>query len=84
MLENVTMRDWDYKRDAAWAAEVTDSNSAPGYCVSLYKDGSMISWKTKKKPTVALSTCEAEDILIATTTKECIFLVQLLEGIDGK
>lgn len=42
-----------------------------------------ISWKTKKQPTVALSTCEAEYMALAATLQECVYLVQLLEGIDG-
>ena len=42
----------------------------------------MISWKTKKQPTVALSTCEAEYIALATTIQECLYLKQLLENLD--
>ena len=36
-----------------------------------------------KGNTVALSTCEAEYMALATTIQECMYLVQLLEGIDG-
>ncbi len=46
--------------------------------------GPLISWKTKKQPTVALSTCEAEYMALAATTQECMYLVQLLEGTDGR
>lgn len=44
----------------------------------------MISWKTKKQPTVALSTCEAEYIGLTTTTQESMYLTQLLNGMDNK
>ena len=41
-----------------------------------------MSWKAKKQPTVALSTCEAEYIALAATIQECLYLTQLLDGID--
>ncbi|XP_032887148.1 uncharacterized mitochondrial protein AtMg00810-like [Amblyraja radiata] len=53
--------------DADWAADVTDRRSTTGYCVSLNKNGPLISWKNKKQPTVALSTCEAEYMVLAAT-----------------
>ncbi len=40
--------------DADWAADATDRRSTTGYCVSLSKNSSLISWKTKRQPTVAL------------------------------
>ena len=43
---------------------------------------SLISWKSRKQPTVALSTCEAEYISLASALQECIYLEQLLEGMD--
>ena len=46
------------------------------------KDSSLVSWKAKKQPTVALSTCEAEYMALALTIQECIYLEQLLGGID--
>lgn len=48
----------------------------------LSKGGSLISWKTKKQPTVALSTCEAEYMSLASAIQECIYLDQLLKDID--
>ncbi len=67
--------------DADWAAS-NDRRSTTGYCVSLTECGALISWKTKKQPTVALSTCEAEYIALATTIQECLYLKQLLENLD--
>ena len=69
--------------DADWAEDTSDRRSTSGYCVSLNQDGPLISWKTKKQPTVALSTCEAEYMALAATLQECLYLVQLLQGIDG-
>lgn len=69
--------------DADWAADTTDRRSTTGYCVSLSKNSSLVSWKTKKQPTVALSTCEAEYMALASTMQECIYLEQLLENIDN-
>ena len=70
--------------DADWAGDVKDRRSTTGYCVlySLSQGGTLVSWKTKKQPTVALSTCEAEYIALAATIQECLYLTQLLDGID--
>lgn len=68
--------------DADWAGDTADRRSTTGYCVSLSKNSSFVSWKTKKQPTVALSTCEAEYTALASTMQECKYLEQLLEGID--
>ena len=43
-----------------------------------------MSWKSKKQPTVALSTCEAEYMALAATTQECLYLIQLLNGMDSE
>lgn len=59
-----------------------DRRSMSGYCVRLCETSALISWKTKKQPTVALSTCEAEYVALALTIQECIYLEQLLKGID--
>lgn len=69
--------------DANWAADVTDRRSTTGYCVSINKNGPVVSWKTKRQPTVALSTCEAEYMALAATVQECLYLQQLLQNIDG-
>ena len=67
--------------DADWAGDV-DRRSTTGYCVTLSQGGTLVSWKTKRQPTVALSTCEAEYIALAATIQECLYLTQLLDGID--
>lgn len=70
--------------DSDWASSIEDRRSTTGYCFSLNKQGPAISWKSKKQPTVALSTCEAEYIGLATTTQESMYLAQLLSGIDNR
>lgn len=67
--------------DADWAGDASDRRSTSGYCVSLGKDSSLVSWKAKKQPTIALSTCKAEYIALALTIQECIYLEQLLRGL---
>lgn len=69
--------------DANWAEDTSDRRSTSGYCVSLSQGGPLISWKTKKQATVALSTCEAEYMALAATLQECLYLVQLLQCVDG-
>ena len=61
----------------------TDRRSTTGYCISLSQFGPLISWKTKRQATVALSTCEAEYMALAATIQECMYLLQLLQGIDS-
>ena len=68
--------------DADWASDTVDRRSPSGYCVNLAEESSPISWKTRKQPTVSLSTCEAEFISLASAIQECIYLEQLLKGID--
>ena len=43
-------------------------------------ESSMISWKSKKQSTVALSSCEAENVAVATATQDPKFLRQLFTG----
>ena len=63
--------------DADWAG-ASDRKSTSGYCFKLNEDSSVISWKSRKQPTVALSTCEAEYIAVAVAVQEAIFLKRLL------
>ena len=41
-------------------------------------NGPPISWKSKKQPTVALSSCEAEYMALAASVQETMFLFMLL------
>jgi hypothetical protein len=65
--------------DADWASSSQDRKSITGYCFRLgQKSGAMISWKSRKQPTVALSTCEAEYMALSAATQEGLFLMKLL------
>lgn len=68
--------------DADWASDQCDRRSTTGYCFSLTRNGPIISWKSRKQPTVALSTCEAEYMALASTVQESMYLVHLLHGLD--
>lgn len=67
--------------DSDWANS-EDRKSVSGYCFQLTQDGPLISWKSKKQTTVALSTCEAEYISLSSATQEGIFLLSLLNDIS--
>ena len=64
--------------DADWGSSI-DRRSTTGYCFSLNADGPMISWKSKKQITVALSTCEAEYMALTAATQEAVFLSMLVK-----
>jgi len=65
--------------DADWAGNIDDRRSTTGY-VFLIAGGS-VSWSSKKQPTVALSTTEAEYMALTQATKEAIWIRQLLSEI---
>lgn len=61
--------------DADWANDATDRRSISGY-LSLLADAP-ISWSSRKQPTVALSTMEAEFMALARATTEVLWLREL-------
>lgn len=69
--------------DADWALDSSDRRSTTGFCVSLSKESGLISWKTRKQQTVALSTCEAEYVALAAAMHECLYLEQVLQNLDN-
>ena len=66
--------------DADWASS-PDRRSTTGYYFSLSPSGPALSWKTKKQPTVALSSCESEYMALCAAAKEAIFLQNVLDDI---
>ena len=60
--------------DVDWEAGLRDRRSTTGYCVGLIENGPVVLWKSKKQPTVALSTCEAKYMAMAATTREFLYL----------
>ena len=70
--------------DSDFAADETDRRSTTGYYFSLNPAGPAISWKSRKQPTVALSTCEAEYMALCETTQESLYLKQVLQDLEEK
>ena len=58
--------------DADWAGDVDDRKSTSGYIFLLCGGG--VSWKSQKQRCVALSTAEAEYVVMASVTQELIWL----------
>jgi len=65
--------------DSNWAGDLDTRRSTTGYTF-LVNSGS-ISWSSKIQTTVALSTTEAEYMALSETTKEVIWLRQLLSDL---
>ena len=68
--------------DADWAGDVNDRRSTTGYAFTL-GDG-VVSWSSKRQPTVALSTTEAEYMAASHCVREALWLRQLLDDVRCK
>ena len=66
--------------DADWGTS-DDRHSITGYGSQLCRRGPLISWKSRKQPTVASSTCEAEYMSLASAVQEAKFLSHLLNDV---
>jgi hypothetical protein len=62
--------------DADWGSNPVDRRSISGFAFLLGK--SLISWNSKKQPTVALSSMEAEYMAVSHAAREAIWLRNLL------
>ena len=61
--------------DVYWAIDVNDKKSTSGGAFFLGEI--LVSWLSKKQPTVATSSCEAEYKAVFTAMIECIWLRRL-------
>lgn len=68
--------------DADWAGDIDQRKSTTGYLFTY--GGGAISWSTKRQPTVALSSTEAEFMSMTAATQEALWLQQLLGEILQK
>jgi len=67
--------------DSDWGG--SKDRSISGFCYKLSENSALVSWKSKKQNTVALSSCEAEYIATSFAVQEAIFLQQLLRDMTG-
>jgi hypothetical protein len=68
--------------DADWAGNAADHRSTSGYAFSI--GSAVIAWSSKKQPTVALSSTEAEYQGAAVATCEAIWVRRLLKDLHEK
>lgn len=62
--------------DAEWGSCQITRKSTSGFCIFLGE--SLVAWKSKKQPTVARSSAEAEYRALAALTSELLWIKQLL------
>ncbi|XP_063820455.1 uncharacterized protein LOC135065773 [Pseudophryne corroboree] len=62
--------------DADWGSDEDDTLSYTGYLFALA--GAAVSWASRKQPTVALSTTEADNKALTETSKEALWIKETL------
>ena len=62
--------------DSDWAGDVDSRRSVSGYCFSL--GSGVVSWVSKKQPTVALSSTEAQYKSACFASYEAVWLRRIL------
>lgn len=67
--------------NADWGADVNDRKSVTSFV--FIRSGGAVSWCSKKQPTVALSTAEAEYMALSACTQEAMWLKQLDDELFG-
>lgn len=65
--------------DADWATDIDDRKSCTGYV--FMRSSGAITWNSKRQPTVALSTAEAEYMALSSATQEAMWLKQFEDEI---
>ena len=65
--------------DADWAGDVDDRRSTTDFCFTV--GPTAISWCSKKKNDIALSSCEAEYVATTMAAQECLWLRRFIQEI---
>jgi hypothetical protein len=65
--------------DADWGANILDRKSISGQVFMLA--GGAVTWTSKKQPTIALSSLEAEYLALSLCTRQAIWIIQLLDDV---
>jgi hypothetical protein len=65
--------------DSDWGGDLTTRRSTTGYLFTLA--GAAISWSSKRQPTVALSSTEAEYMSACSAAQETVYLRALLKDL---
>jgi transposase InsO family protein len=68
--------------DSDWAGNPDDRRSTTGYAFNI--GSGVVSWSSKKQPTVSLSSTEAEYKAMASATCEAVWLRRILEDVGEK
>lgn len=67
--------------DSDWASDLDDRRSCTGHV--LVKQGGAITWSSKRQPTIALSSTEAEYMSLSSCAKDTLFFRQLEINLDS-
>ncbi|CAM8908570.1 unnamed protein product [Rhodiola kirilowii] len=68
--------------DSDWVGDVETRKSTSGY--AFYLGNGVVSWSSKKQQVVALSTAEAEYIVVTTAAYQAVWLRRILEDLKHK
>lgn len=66
--------------DAGWGGCLDTRRSTTGYHFKTF--GGLVAWKSRRQPTVALSTAEAETMASADAAKQAVWLKRLLSDLN--
>jgi hypothetical protein len=66
--------------DSDWGGNLDTQRSTTGYLFKIFEG--VVSWRSRRQPTVALSTTEAECMASADAARQAIWLQQLLEDLQ--
>lgn len=66
--------------DADWGGDLDTRRSTTGYLFKIF--GGVVSWRSRRQPTVALSTTEAEYMASADAARQAVWFRQLLDDLQ--